>query len=237
VVIALWLPALPLLLVLVGPRAVAGQVFQPASRAAVPAAVPQRDLSGPTPPSASPPTAARPWARWSRPCCCRSWRSAGCCWWTRPASWSRRPCSRSCRRWPGRATTTGGARRRSWPTPGPACATCGASRSCGWSSVATWPWSPAPASTTWPWSSWPPTPSAPAGPRPRCCWPASPSAAPATCSPGWPGRAAAGPDHAAGRLRGRRGRRPAGHRRHRPGPAAGPELSACATGRAAPPGR
>jgi MFS family permease len=75
--IALWLPALPLLLVLVGLRAVAGQVFQPASRAAVPAVVPSATWSGPTPPSASPPTAARPWARWSRPCCCRSWRSAG----------------------------------------------------------------------------------------------------------------------------------------------------------------
>jgi MFS family permease len=42
--IALWLPSLPLLLVLVGLRAVAGQVFQPASRAAVPAVVPARDL-------------------------------------------------------------------------------------------------------------------------------------------------------------------------------------------------
>jgi MFS family permease len=42
--IALWLPSLPLLLVLVGLRAVAGQVFQPASRAAVPALVGQRDL-------------------------------------------------------------------------------------------------------------------------------------------------------------------------------------------------
>jgi MFS family permease len=45
VVIALWLPALPLLLLLVGLRAVAGQVFQPASRAAVPAVVPERDLA------------------------------------------------------------------------------------------------------------------------------------------------------------------------------------------------
>ena len=44
VVIALWLPALPLLLVLVGLRAVAGQVFQPASRAAVLSVVPERDL-------------------------------------------------------------------------------------------------------------------------------------------------------------------------------------------------
>jgi MFS family permease len=42
--IALWLPSLPLLLVLVGLRALAGQVFQPASRAAVPAVVPERDL-------------------------------------------------------------------------------------------------------------------------------------------------------------------------------------------------
>jgi MFS family permease len=44
VVIALWLPSLPLLLVLVGLRAVAGQVVQPASRAAVPAVVPAPDL-------------------------------------------------------------------------------------------------------------------------------------------------------------------------------------------------
>ena len=42
--VALWLPSLPLLLVLVGLRAVAGQVFQPASRAAVPALVPKGDL-------------------------------------------------------------------------------------------------------------------------------------------------------------------------------------------------
>ena len=41
---ALWLPPLPGLLALVGLRAVAGQVFQPASRAAVPALVPGRDL-------------------------------------------------------------------------------------------------------------------------------------------------------------------------------------------------
>jgi MFS family permease len=43
-VTALWLPSLPLLLVLVGLRAVAGQVFQPASRAAVPAVVGADDL-------------------------------------------------------------------------------------------------------------------------------------------------------------------------------------------------
>jgi MFS family permease len=43
-IIALWLPSLPLLLVLVGLRSLAGQVFQPASRAAVPALVSDRDL-------------------------------------------------------------------------------------------------------------------------------------------------------------------------------------------------
>jgi MFS family permease len=41
---ALWLPPLPGLLALVGLRAMAGQVFQPASRAAVPALVSERDL-------------------------------------------------------------------------------------------------------------------------------------------------------------------------------------------------
>ncbi|HEY6709209.1 MAG TPA: MFS transporter [Actinomycetota bacterium] len=46
VAVAIWLPPLPLplLLVLVGLRAVAGQVFQPASRAAVPAVVTEGDL-------------------------------------------------------------------------------------------------------------------------------------------------------------------------------------------------
>lgn len=43
-VIALWLPSLPLLLALVALRAIAGQVFQPASRAMVPAIVEDRDL-------------------------------------------------------------------------------------------------------------------------------------------------------------------------------------------------
>ncbi|WP_205718231.1 MFS transporter [Actinomadura sp. WMMA1423] len=43
-VIALWLPSLPVLLVLVALRAIAGQVFQPASRAVVPALVRDRDL-------------------------------------------------------------------------------------------------------------------------------------------------------------------------------------------------
>jgi MFS family permease len=42
--LALALPPLPLLLALVAVRAVAGQVFQPASRAAVPALVPEKDL-------------------------------------------------------------------------------------------------------------------------------------------------------------------------------------------------
>lgn len=44
VAIAVSLPPLPLLLVLVGIRALAGQVFQPASRAAIPALVAGRDL-------------------------------------------------------------------------------------------------------------------------------------------------------------------------------------------------
>jgi MFS family permease len=44
VAIALALPPLPLLLVLVAARAITGQVFQPASRAAVPALVPPRHL-------------------------------------------------------------------------------------------------------------------------------------------------------------------------------------------------
>jgi MFS family permease len=44
--IALTLPSLPLLLALVGLRAVAGHVFQPASRAAVPSLVRDRDLEG-----------------------------------------------------------------------------------------------------------------------------------------------------------------------------------------------
>lgn len=43
-VIALWLPTLPLLLALVALRAIAGQIFQPASRAAVPGVVRDRDL-------------------------------------------------------------------------------------------------------------------------------------------------------------------------------------------------
>ena len=42
--IAVTLPTLAVLLALVGARAVAGQVFQPASRAAIPALVPGRDL-------------------------------------------------------------------------------------------------------------------------------------------------------------------------------------------------
>lgn len=46
VVIAVRLPALPMLLVLVALRAIAGQVFQPASRAAVAALVEDRDLAG-----------------------------------------------------------------------------------------------------------------------------------------------------------------------------------------------
>lgn len=42
--IALWLPSLAVLVVLVAARAIAGQVFQPASRAVVPALVRDRDL-------------------------------------------------------------------------------------------------------------------------------------------------------------------------------------------------
>ncbi len=43
-VIAVWLPPLPLLLALVALRAIAGQIFQPASRAAVPGVVRDREL-------------------------------------------------------------------------------------------------------------------------------------------------------------------------------------------------
>src|SRR5215218_4826788 len=43
-VTAIWLPSLPMLLALVGLRSVAGQVFAPASRAAVPVLVHDRDL-------------------------------------------------------------------------------------------------------------------------------------------------------------------------------------------------
>src|ERR671921_2954876 len=46
VIIALKLPSLPVLLGLVALRAVGGQVFQPASRAVVPALVRDRDLEG-----------------------------------------------------------------------------------------------------------------------------------------------------------------------------------------------
>ncbi|WP_217371171.1 MFS transporter, partial [Nonomuraea antri] len=45
VVIALWLPGLPVLLALVGVRALAGQLFQAASRSVVPALVEDRDLA------------------------------------------------------------------------------------------------------------------------------------------------------------------------------------------------
>jgi len=43
-VIAVWLPSLPILLALVAMRAIAGQVFQPASRTAVPSVVRDHDL-------------------------------------------------------------------------------------------------------------------------------------------------------------------------------------------------
>jgi MFS family permease len=45
-VTALWLPSLPMLLILVGLRSVVAQVFQPAARAAVPRLVRPYDLSG-----------------------------------------------------------------------------------------------------------------------------------------------------------------------------------------------
>ncbi|MEV6651206.1 MFS transporter [Streptomyces sp. NPDC051219] len=44
--VALWMPSMPVLLVLVGLRAIAGQIFQPASRAIVPTLVRDRDLEG-----------------------------------------------------------------------------------------------------------------------------------------------------------------------------------------------
>ncbi|MDQ4091999.1 MAG: hypothetical protein M3143_00815 [Actinomycetota bacterium] len=45
-VIALWLPSLPVLLAVVALRAIAGQIFQPVSRAAVPGLVADRHLKG-----------------------------------------------------------------------------------------------------------------------------------------------------------------------------------------------
>ena len=123
VVIALWLPSLPLLLVLVGLRAAAAQVFQPASRAAVPAWSPGATWSTPTRPSASGPRrgGARPAAGRGGP--------AGAGGPRGPAD--RRghlPVSAALLGFlpampgAGRAGTGG---RRSWPTPGPGSATCG----------------------------------------------------------------------------------------------------------------
>ena len=168
-VIALTLPALPLLLALVAVRAVAGQVFLPASRAAVPALVAPASSAGPTPRWGSAPTAPRPSGRSRPPRCCRSSGCRGCCWWTRRRSWWRGPCSRlpACR--PPvprrrRARPAGGrGARRAW-------ATCGRTGRCGSSSSATAASSARTGSTTSPWSCWAPTTCGRTSPGWRSCW-------------------------------------------------------------------
>jgi MFS family permease len=324
VVIALWLPALPLLLVLVGLRAVAGQVFQPASRAAVPAVVPERDLEranaavgaatnggealGPLVAAVAlpvleirgvllvdaasflvsaallgllPPLARSGDGDPARPASFLADAGAGLRYLRG------QPILRvvvggyvavaACTGIDDvalvfLATDTFGAGESA---AGLLLAAVGIGLLAGYALLArTGGRAPIDRGTT---------PAVPRTPRrPRGCWPASPSAPPATCSPGWPGRsrppwpcrpsagsasppwtwppppwssgsrpqpsragvrqplrrdrgrrrpvlpagrAAAGPDDAAGGVRGRRGRRPAGHRRHRPGPAAGRELT------------
>jgi MFS family permease len=96
-VTALWLPSLPLLLVLVGLRSLAGQVFQPASRAVVPALVRDDDLRARMRQSASGPTQEKCSGRWPRLCCLLRLTSAVCfSSMPRPLSFPQ-PCSPACR--------------------------------------------------------------------------------------------------------------------------------------------
>ena len=87
-VIAIWLPAVPILLVLFTIRAVLGQIFQPASRAAVPTLVADDQLLAANTRWDSVKTASRSSARCWRRCCCRSPASRGSYWSTRAAFWS-----------------------------------------------------------------------------------------------------------------------------------------------------
>ena len=186
VVIALWLPSLPLLLVLVGLRAAAAQVFQPASRAAVPALVAGRDLEranaavglgtnggealGPLLAAVALPVLG---VRGVLLVDAATFLVSAALLGFLPAM-------------PG----AGPGRDRRAIVPGRrqdrAALPVGPSRRCGRSPSATSRSSPATASTTSPWCSWPPTPLAAATARSGCSWPPSASG----CWPGtrcWPG--------------------------------------------------
>lgn len=96
-VIALWLPALPMLLCLIALHAVVAQVFQPACRAAAPAVVSPDDLPAANAAVGWAPTAARRLARLRLQWLCHCWACEAPCWSTRRASSARRRCCCLCR--------------------------------------------------------------------------------------------------------------------------------------------